>query len=154
MSDAIRLETAKRTGIQNEQTSDLMGVSLDLMQKQLERDYPKAVPRTRWSIRYNCHGLAFASRRTKVYRPADVLRILGDDVYHEIKASEVKAGDVVIYYSDLQDPTHSGYVIATEGDVFRTTVLSKWGNCGEFIHPLYECPPVYGRNAKFYRCEP
>src|SRR5437667_3629322 len=47
---------------------------------------------------YNCHGLAFAARRTKIYRTADVRQIFREDGYERIASiNDVLPGDIVIY---------------------------------------------------------
>jgi hypothetical protein len=44
---------------------------------------------------YNCHGLTFASRRTRIY---DVQQVLAEDAYEHIPLNEVEPGDVIVYF--------------------------------------------------------
>ena len=89
---------------------------------------------------YNCHGLTFANRRTGIYHPASVAEILEDDGYRQIKASEVCLGDVVVYY-DGRQIAHTGIVVRIEREEGliggqATWIMSKWGQAGEYIHPV------------------
>ena len=148
---AIRLETSKRTGIQNEQDTEISDTQLKWISK-IPREHPQTKPRTTPSPLYNCHGLTFASRRTRIIGSREINTIINDDEYEEIQSGDVLAGDIVIYYSNEGDPNHSGTVVEAGGVLLVPIICSKWGNAGEFIHALYDCPNLYGPNQKFFRC--
>src|SRR5579864_589892 len=61
----MKLETSKRTGIRNIQETDITDFSRAIYEK-LDKQFSRAIPRTEFSPLYNCHGLTFASRRTRV----------------------------------------------------------------------------------------
>ena len=148
----IRLETSQGTGIDNDQTGELTHQVLAL-HKQLKIDHPNANPRCEASVEYNCHGLTFASRRTWVFRSVDITTILTEDEYTEIEDMyDVLPGDIVIYFSANGDPNHSGIVVGSGPPLIVPHVCSKWANCGEFLHSLHDCPPMYGPIKRFFRC--
>ena len=147
----IRLETSKRTGIDNHQDRQVSAFDVNWA-----RDIPKlhsrAVPRTGVSASYNCHGLTFASRRTHIIDWGEIQKILRDDNYKEVELKDVKPGDIVVYLRD-GDANHSGMVVEhTPNLTVLPMVCSKWGAAGEFIHGLMDCPAAYGPDYKFYRC--
>jgi len=146
----IRLETARRTGIVNMQGGELHPTEIGRY-AQLAKKYPDATPRRAdASTAYNCHGLTFASRRTRVVEPNSVRVILADDGWQEVDIADTYAGDIVVYYGDEGDANHSGIVVGKELNV--PMICSKWGHGGEFIHSLNYCPDIYGPQTKFYRC--
>jgi hypothetical protein len=146
---SIRLETSKRTGINNDQDSQITQFDINICSKYL-KEFPRAIKRTEICPLYNCHGLTFASRRTKIIERKFIEFIIRDDNYRLIELKDVLPGDIVMYYSENGDPNHSGIVV--EMTRFGPLVCSKWGNSGEFIHLFNECPKIYGRIVKYYRC--
>jgi hypothetical protein len=104
---------------------------------------------------YNCNGLTFASRRTQIWDPREIVRILREDGYEECSPAEVLPGDTVIYYGAQNDPIHSGIVVGTTAPPLATPmVCSKWANLSEVIHPLNNCPYMDDLGAggiRFYR---
>src|SRR5437667_12124675 len=94
---AIRLETSKKRGIDNHQDFEVTQVHRRWFYR-LSTLHPNAITRTDPSPLFNCHGLTFASRRTKILDRRNILRILEDDAWSEIDIREVLAGDVVIYF--------------------------------------------------------
>src|SRR5262245_14872384 len=82
----IVVETRKRGRVGNANTGPL---TLLLRQEveRLRQRYPETAVcrRTKAIPAFNCHGLVFASRRTRV-DTADVRRILKDDGYVQIQA--------------------------------------------------------------------
>lgn len=96
---------------------------------------------------YNCHGLVFAARRTKIYKAPVVRRILSEDGYISIRPEQILPGDIILYVHSSGDITHSG-VIVEKSVVMLTNprVVSKWGPWAEIIHYAYDCP--------YYRDEP
>jgi len=107
----IRLQTAKGADIPNLQFSEVSAYERN-WNASLPSKYPEVLFRTDVSPTYNCHGLTFASRRTRIPDPASIALMLNDDRYVTIKEHrDVKPGDVVIYYQDDGDPSHSGVVL-------------------------------------------
>lgn len=148
----ITLETSKRTGIRNYQDHEISAFDLN-WSRTLPRLFPRAVARTDSSPSYNCHGLTFASRRTKILEWSELQKILRDDAYVEIEMTDVMPGDIVIYL-DQGDANHSGIVVEYRaGQTVLPIICSKWGSAGEFIHALRDCPSAYGPDIKFYRCK-
>ena len=146
----IRLETSLGQGIDNHQGDTLSAFHLN-WSKTIGKSYPLATKRTDVSPRYNCHGLTFANHRTRIEKRSGIERILADDGYKEVDIKSLLAGDIVIYFSDEGDPNHSGIVV--DGSSLAPVICSKWGCAGEFIHTLRYCPPIYGPQVKFFRCE-
>lgn len=147
----IRLETSKRSGIENIQFFEVSSCernwALDIPKR-----FPKVIPRTNMSAVYNCHGLTFASRRTRIVDDAAINRILSDDKWTEIDILKVLPGDIVLYFSDEGDPNHSGLIVEADPlGVHR--ICSKWGSAGEYIHFLNDCPSMYGPIKRFFRCQ-
>jgi len=105
--------------------------------KDYVKDYPRASHRpTRPSRKYNCHGLTFSSRRTWIWKPTEIAKILKDDEYEQIDLKDVLPGDVVVY-STSGDAEHSGIVIEAG---FVPMILSKWGPAHEVVHRVNDCP--------------
>jgi hypothetical protein len=104
---------------------------------------------------YNCNGLTFASRRTQIWAPGDVLQILREDKYEEVSLPEVLIGDTVVYFGKQDDPIHSGFVIGSlDPPLGLPLICSKWANLSEAIHPLSNCPymeDLGSKGIKFYR---
>jgi hypothetical protein len=146
---AIRLQTSRGTDILNEQLSEISA---------FERNWaaplraPQRTIRTGVDGRYNCHGLTFACRRTRIPEPSTVSLILAEDEYAEVSKAETLPGDIVVYYSDEADPTHSGVVVENVAPLFVPWIVSKWGSGPEVIHRYWDVPQVYGTNHRFYRC--
>ncbi len=105
---------------------------------------------------YNCAGLVFASRRTVIYRMELLYEILRHDGYRKIGPPPVAMeGDVVIYVEDdTGQPAHIGIIMKIEPRIadatFDTTVLSKWGLHGEYIHRLECVPEIHGKPKEFW----
>lgn len=150
-SMSIRLETSKKTGIKNYQDFDISAQN-KLWCGSLPKKHPLAQFRTLESPLYNCHGLTFASRRTKIVDDWAIKQILQDDAYQEIMISGVLAGDVVLYLGNSGDPNHSGIVVEVPRLAAYPIICSKWGFAGEVVHSLTDVPLMYGPRHKFYRC--
>ena len=148
---AIRLETSKGRGIDNYQETQITNSHIT-WHRHLVKKYRKAIPRTIQSPTYNCHGLTFGSRRTKIDKPTHIQRILDDDEYKPVEMKDVLPGDIVIYYSEAGDPNHSGIVLEYSERLVVPMIYSKWGNAGEFVHALRDCPTIYGPDFMFFRC--
>jgi hypothetical protein len=101
------------------------------------RDYPGARHRPTSATRqYNCHGLTFGCRRTWIWKPSEIAKILNDDDYHPVESKDVLPGDIVVYTQN-GDAEHSGIVISAG---LVPWVLSKWGPAHEVLHRVNECP--------------
>ena len=146
----IRLETSRRTGIENAQLSDVSAFERNWA-SEIPKRHPRVIARTDLSPIYNCHGLTFASRRTRITEPEAIERILSDDKWDEVDVKGILPGDVVVYFSPEGEPNHSGIIISV-GDLAIPQICSKWGNAGEYIHFLNDCPSLYGPVTRFYRC--
>jgi hypothetical protein len=116
----------------------------------LKQQFRSAIHITRPSARYNCHGLTFASRRTSIEDPKEVEKILAHDGYAEIERTNVKPGDIAVYYRSSQID-HSGLVVTTN-DFGRISILSKWGELHEAIHQPHDCP-YDASNIRFFRTQ-
>jgi hypothetical protein len=147
----IRLETSKRTGIRNSQGSEISDFNRN-WNAEIQKRHPHVTARTDMSALYNCHGLTFACRRTRVDDTRDILRILQDDSWVEVHVRDVLPGDIVVYFSEEGEANHSGIVISCEPDLHLPIICSKWNVAGEYIHNLSDCPDIYGPDKKFYRC--
>lgn len=146
----IRLETSKRTGIDNLQLFEVAQFERNWA-KDIERQFPRVTQRTDVSPLYNCHGLTFASHRTRITESEGIDLILADDCWTEITdMQKLLPGDIVVYFSEEGDPNHSGLVVAC-GDLVPT-ICSKWGSAGEYIHLLNDCFSIYGPIKRFFRC--
>jgi hypothetical protein len=90
---------------------------------------------------YNCHGLTFASRRTRIWDAATLGQILVEDRYAQVSATDVLPGDAIVYFGPKNDPEHSGVVVAkpTPESFGYPLVCSKWGNFREVLHYAHVC---------------
>lgn len=95
---------------------------------------------------YNCVGMVFAARRAWIEIDY-VERLLVEDGYRPIPASDAMIGDVVLYRDIERNPTHVGLVVGLIGEIGGQRdfmVLSKWGLEAEFLHPVRSIPSVFG----------
>jgi hypothetical protein len=101
-----------------------------------------AIWRTQPSGIYNCHGLTFASKRTRVFSTDEIRKILQEDAYIKISIENVFPGDIILYVTNIGDITHSGIILSVERNVLGLfpMVLSKWGNGSEVFHSYNNCP--------------
>jgi len=147
----ITTQTRKGNDIENNQLP-LIELS-DLWQAEsFKKRYCSAQFRTSPCNFYNCHGLTFASRRTRVYNPNEIQKILHEDNCSEISKISLMEGDIIIYYKD-GDSHHSGIVLKVEklGSSIIPIILSKWGSLQEVIHRENYCPYYEGSTIKYYR---
>ena len=147
----IRLQTSKGLDIPNIQGREISAFERNWAQD-LPTHYPRVCFRTGLSSLYNCHGLTLAARRTRITDSPWVERIVRDDAYREVSLREALPGDLIIYYDDNGDATHSGMVVSNEPTLFIPLILSKWGSGPEVIHRLHDVPLVYGTIHHVYRC--
>ncbi len=153
---SITLQTRKGVGseISNNQIDEPLNLWDLHSAEEIKRQYNFAVYRTAPCGYYNCHGMTFASRRTRIFDRDDLARIIEEDNYHKISEDTVLEGDVVIYYRN-GDPQHSGIVVGVpkiNDSITPIHIVSKWGHGHEVVHTLRDCP--YNQNCDmilFYR---
>lgn len=145
----IRVETSKSRIVDNFQDHDIPEMQLRYFRR-LAAQFPNARQRTEPSALFNCHGLTFATRRTKILDRQNIQRILDDDGWREVQVASVLPGDIIIYFDEAGDPNHSGIVVSDRLSVPQ--ILSKWGIGGEYIHWPADVPNFYGPIQKYYRC--
>ncbi len=112
------------------------------MTEKFRNTYFGAVLRRPPSGQYNCFGLTFANRRTGIGGLATdsiVDSILRDDGYRSISIAEAESGDLVIYFKG-KEFWHAGLIVEVESNELMpgrrlATVMSKWGDAGEYTHP-------------------
>jgi len=148
----IRLQTCLGKDIPNVQESEMSSFELN-SSRALPGKYPRAKFKPNNNPRYNCHGLTFASRRTRVLAGTTVQSILVDDHYVEIEKKDLFPGDIVIYRSYDGEIDHSGVVLdSNQGSLDGPLILSKWGAGPEVIHWVNNVPSIYGTQISYYRC--
>jgi hypothetical protein len=143
----IALDSAMGNPISNEQTIPSGVRPEDINYKNWLADFEKkwkgvqCVLRPGKILRYNCHGLTFASRRSWIDDKEAVSRILSEDGYDEVKlVAEVMPGDVVVYFDKYGRADHSGVVVEAPGLLPIPKVVSKWAWAYEVIHWANQCP--------------
>ncbi|WP_125169742.1 hypothetical protein [Leptospira saintgironsiae] len=140
--------------IENNQVIDPVIAGKIELDRKYRQEFSTAIPRSNPCNYYNCHGLTFASRRTRVINSNEIQIILEDDSYKQIEnIRNVMPGDIVVYYQE-GDAQHSAIVINVDLTTVLTQVkvVSKWGEGSEFIHLINDCP--YARDSdeiKYYR---
>ena len=133
----IALHTRCENQVENEIDRRSLRHGDETASRNFQKQYPKGVHRpTSPSRKYNCHGLTFASRRTWIWKPLEIAKILKDDDYETVELKDAMPGDIVVYSQD-GDPEHSGIVISRDP---VPTILSKWGAAHEVIHRVIDCP--------------
>lgn len=149
---SIKLQTRQGNDIKNFQPDLLSSFEISWNKKIYKQYGNKITLRTNPSPYYNCHGMTFASRRTRIWDPAEIKKIIVDDNYLEIPEDSIMPGDVVIYFGDKGDVEHSGIVLKGPDETkFKVPVImSKWGQFAEVIHELPVCPYDHTR-VKYYR---
>jgi len=165
MRQPLGLQTRLCNDISNEINRERAQDGVQLAVDRLMQQHPDAIPRTtNPSLKYNCHGLTFGARRTNIGEEG-VTTIFKDDEYQEIDRAHVMPGDIAVYRSkENSEVQHSGIVTgepraspkriltsdkATDALV-GPWIVSKWGECHEALHRLYDCP-YPDAEVKFYR---
>ena len=144
LPESILLSTRLGREIPNFQDLDQPpGIAARLVEGH-RRNHPMATMRRAPTGLYNCHGLTFACRRTGIYNPEDIEKILKDDGYRQIKPMEAQPGDIVVY-RDGRETSHTAAVIQVERSNTLVGgqaiwVLSKWGQGAEYIHVVKDDP--------------
>lgn len=145
----LRLDTRCENQIANEINRESVRFGDTLQVRDFKNSYGNLLHRPVGpSRKYNCHGLTFASRRTFVWEPSEIAKIIRDDDYEVVEPKDVLPGDVAVYYKD-GDAEHSGIVVQM-GTMGVPLMLSKWGVCHEVVHPVGQCPYDAG-GVVYYR---
>lgn len=137
----IILQTRRRNPIENCQGADF---SINQKIPNYAEEYKGVRVRSAPNHYYNCHGMTFASSRTRVF-PESIQMILDDDGYTEVKDSDALPGDVIIYYDEKGEISHSGIIVTrpSEGQYGFPLVVSKWGILSEVCHLAWNIPKQY-----------
>jgi hypothetical protein len=145
----IALESAVGNDIPNEQTIQSGVRPEDIHYKKWLAEFEtkwkrvQCVLRPGKILRYNCHGMTFASRRTWIDDREAVSKILRDDGYEQVQnVADVLPGDVVVYFDDHGRADHSGIVVeaADPASLSIPKVVSKWAWAYEVVHWANQCP--------------
>ena len=107
---------------------------------------------------YNCVGMIFAARRTWIETDL-VDMILREDGYRQLgDESEVHVGDVVIYRTEDGEISHVGLISGIGANVeeakWEFTVLSRWGQDGEYFHDINDVSPYLGKPTEYWTDRP
>jgi hypothetical protein len=151
-SPELKLDSRLQNQIANATILDPILAGQELESDALKKQYLTAIHRpTGCSNRYNCHGLSFASRRTRIWDSAEIAKILREDDYVKIPLTQVLPGDIAIYLQE-GDVAHSGIVVEVPAGPIRIPkILGKWGFSHEVVHSVYDSP--YGTNVEYYRIQ-
>jgi len=153
-SKNIIIQTRQGNNIENIQYTDISDDEKEIIvknEKKYEKKYLGLIRRTEVSPFYNCHGLTFATRRTWITEPDEILKIIKQDNYVQIKDNEVLPGDIILYFSSSNNIEHSGIVVSVpETPPIIPLVVSKWGILREYIHRANHCPYSLTR-IEYYR---
>ena len=109
----IVLQTARGTSIDNERTSEVTQWDVGTDDDMRKKYGFGAQQRSGIDPVYNCHGLTFAGRRTRVPDASSVRIMIDEDGYQEVDRNSVLEGDIVVYYSSEGDLEHSGIVVCS-----------------------------------------
>ena len=151
VGDSIRLETREGNRIPNEQKPQRDSTSMADAEEYSKSNGAEST-RSLSSV-YNCFGMVFASRRTRVF-PDSIEMILTDDGYTKLSSVEsVIQGDLVLYTKD-DEYSHVAVVVTPqfgEGGVGkRPLVMSQWGADGEYLHLWDHVNPSLGEPTEFW----
>lgn len=99
--------------------------------------------------------MVFGNRRAWIETDY-VPMILDEDGYVPVQESEVQPGDVAVYRSN-GEISHVALVVARIAPAvadlngqWKTTVLSQWGQDGEYLHDLEDVAERLGTFDQFY----
>ena len=143
-NQSIKLSTKTGKFIPNEKRDELTA-EVARAKMNAHRDFAQRIGAVFRSISgvYNCVGMVFAARRVCI-DPEYVPMILEEDNYRKLdKSDEIARDDVVVYYKWHEGVIHVGRIAGKEvkGDGnIEWQVLSKWGEDGEYFHPITEVP--------------
>jgi len=156
MGHELRLDTAQGNHVPNVRLEAQVFPGELARYAQMERKYGTGfslIERAGPDTRYNCHGLAFACRRTAVEDVNVVLQILAEDRYREVKDESALPGDVLLYFGEHGEIEHSAIILESpeiNKNMKVPLVISKWGNYKELIHRASDCPYRF-LGARYFR---
>ena len=156
-AQGLAMQTRARQDIVNDLLDELPIEELREREHfQMSRDPVPTAELQRLSNTYNCMGLAFGSRRVGI----DCLyvnKILVEDDYRQIPIEELSVGDLVLYAPKNSTIfSHVGIVLVVPrpGDTitaeYAIRVLSKFGRCGEYCHPIRSVPAFVGEPRSYW----
>ncbi len=154
---ALDLDTAIGNPINNVQNSEpIPPVEVANYEARFSKKFPRIIKRTTGCTdTYNCHGLVFASRRTRIWEPNEVRKILREDSYEKVEDSKVLPGDVALYVHAEGSIDHAAIVVEAPEKTLLSIpkVVSKWGPWAEVVHYSNECPwaQEQGTHIEYYR---
>lgn len=149
---SIVVQTRAGTELWNDQSAEF-DIFDSARFETFKTEFPDVIFRTGPIPIYDCSGLTFASRRTRLLDMYCEKTCLEEDCYEEVDFRIVLPGDIVIYHDNLGGIQHSGIVLRIDIDelgIRNHQILSKWGKGPETIHGLNDCPYNEGKR-KFYR---
>jgi hypothetical protein len=95
--------------------------------------------------------MALASRRTCVFEDEDIRQILVEDEYTKIPRNEARVGDFVVYTFDTNEVTHVAVITRQPlEDPDNMSVMSAWGQDGEYYHQVTDVPPLLGTPTEYW----
>jgi hypothetical protein len=146
----LALQTAEGSDIPNEQYLEVPDLEFNKLPEIAKVFGADIELRAKPTGVYNCHGLVFASRRTTIFEPEILPKILKDDCYVAVEDKHVMPGDIILYFKPNGEIVHSGIVMSKPQPPFNIPLIcSKWGHNGEFLHLASKTD--YGSNWKFFR---
>lgn len=154
----LDLETNKGRNIPNSlQRVEVPAHDIASLKKKYKTAYPDIEIRNEvGSHLYNCHGMTFASRRTRIVNPGIVDAILVDDEYKRIPPERALAGDIVIYRNMPNNQIDHTATVVAPGALRTVLVVSKWAHAFEVIHRAGDCPWAIHETdevaIEYYRC--
>lgn len=146
---SLDLQTRRKWRIPNELRPELpLAVRMEAI-RIVTKEFPSARALSS-SGRYNCAGLVFGSRRVAI-DVEHAEKILHDDGYAEldwIDRETWDTGDVVVYRDAKCKPSHVAMIHSVTPDPATSshtvTVVSAWGQSGEYCHEMGNVSPVLG----------
>jgi len=152
----ITTQTSSHSNIENEQyvKEQMQDALFNKIVEDSKKKFSGVRIRNNPTNCYNCHGMTFASRRTGIYDPSEVSKILVEDKYSQIAIEDLIPGDIVVYFATNGDPEHSGIVLSIEkiGSSLVPMIVSKWGITYEVVHSVYDSP-YEDLSIEYYRCK-
>ena len=152
---ALALDSRRRNHIRNETRLEISPEMRRIQADHLSHIFPEAKLLSSSAL-YNCFGLVFGSRRTWIDHEA-IQEVLEDDDFGPcpLSPSEWEPGDVVLYRAEgKSEITHVAILMQItakpESASYEITVLSKWGEHGEYLHPLEHTPHFHGRFSQVW----
>lgn len=111
-------------------------------------EHPDVVLLAQPTLRFNCHGFAYAAAHAWFNSP----RMFQQDDYTLVEFEDVREGDIVSYFMD-HTLMHSAIVEEVSGGQI-TKLRSKWGKQATVLHRLDDVPDDYGHPTRPRRRNP